>query len=196
MRLVVFLIAAAVAIAGQIGVPAPQYPYNRLVLSDNGVLVSLSSEARIMLYDGIWRDVVSAERGCQNHWNLSPDGKMLAFKTIDENRVHTPFVISLLLVSRMALNTLEVAVADDNNRCSDKIVVYPNPVNGVCEIKGIGNNSATLMDISGRKLRVNRPDDNGVLHLDFSSRPSGFYLLVIKSPDGTTIAERKIAVVE
>ena len=95
MRLLVFLIAAVVAVAGQIGEPAPLYPYNHLVISESGVLVSFASESRIMLYDGVWRDVVSAGRGCQNYWSVSPDGKMLAFKTIDKDRVHTPFVMDI-----------------------------------------------------------------------------------------------------
>ncbi|WP_111845935.1 T9SS type A sorting domain-containing protein [Aequorivita antarctica] len=67
---------------------------------------------------------------------------------------------------------------------NERLIVYPNPTNGLFSIKNIGNfNNVTVHDVLGKKI-IDLNLKTGINKLDLSIFASGIYHLKFISPMG------------
>ena len=79
-----------------------------------------------------------------------------------------------------------------DNQCDDAVVeivdnssctIYPNPTNGVVNIKGEGMMNISITNVLGQKVMETTATDNAVI--DLSNCESGIYMVRIESENGT-----------
>jgi len=74
-----------------------------------------------------------------------------------------------------------------NFTLNDKFAIYPNPSNGIMNIKTKGFNISTVsvFDLQGRNVKtINYDNFDANTKIDLSSLSSGIYNMIIESPEG------------
>lgn len=76
------------------------------------------------------------------------------------------------------------------NKFGNKLVIYPNPTNGIFSID-LGNTcksvKVTIMDLSGKQIQTKNYNNSQLLDLNIESKSAGIYLMAIESGENKAI---------
>ncbi len=156
---------------------------------EQGVVVCNTSDEAIEympnpdLPTGVASDVHYKMIVTEGGGEVSEDGIPPAY-SVTEKDVSVP--ISIEPSQCMIIRFYITGVEDDKSNYEP--LVYPNPANGVINIKTDGLRSASICDIFGRELySSDKPADSGIITINTSAFNPGTYFLKINTYGGTLI---------
>lgn len=134
-----------------------------------------------------------------NNYRLEPNSLLINNGTFSNEIIQTPWqgtqgeeinfpLIDVdgnpRIINTIDLGAYEYGVLDISNFENERLIVYPNPTNGLFSIKNIGNfNNVTVHDVLGKKI-IDLNLKTGINKLDLSIFASGIYHLKFISPMG------------
>ena len=135
---------------------------------------------------------INKKGGENKSYDVNNVSKM-TFSTGNMNIVKTDKSIDIYALSSLQFvnfgdfNTAVQAINGFNN----KLIVFPNPVNDMLNIKNISSNGSTLVitSLEGKQILTKNLNAIGNANVDVSQLPQGFYLC--KLYDGTNVLTTK-----
>lgn len=125
--------------------------------------------------------------GIDYSWNFGDGNTDNVFQPSHTYNVSGNYLVTLTVNKCTYQDTISQWLTVSTNSIDEikdnKIVVFPNPTNGVIEILGsnINNDFVSIIDLRGRKKILKTQFRNDKLFIDLSDYSSGVYLLELKT---------------
>ena len=80
-------------------------------------------------------------------------------------------------------------LSTNDNTITESVFVYPNPTNGIINVRGITNFNYKIYSYNGQLIKANTSTDNTI---DLSGQKSGLYIVMISNTSGSSVSQLKV----